>query len=160
MGHSRLCLADNSLVFGNLLFRAANISSSDDNIISSLAFFFCCCSFFCWSFVLIFTSLWNYSTMQTSTHTYRAFLCAFVCIVSVAVPIQLNHHAKDSTSPQTKWFPDDSLSFSKSPCLPSSWVKNRREMCYVCDWYGLRQYKTWDKSEEPPRSSCLCQPTI
>ena len=119
-------------------------------------FFFFVALFFCWSIVLIFTSLWNYSTMQTSTHTYRAFLCAFVCIVSVAVPIQLNHHAKDSTSPQTKWFPDDSLSFSKARVCLRRGLKTP-ERCVMCvidtDWDGTKLGKT-------PRSSCLCQPTI
>lgn len=37
----------------------------------------------------------------------------FVCIVTVAVPIQLNHHAKDSTSPPKKQFPNNSPSFLK-----------------------------------------------
>lgn len=53
---------------------------------------------------------------------HKICVCVFVCIVTVAVLIQLNHHAKDSTSPpKTKQFPKNSL--SSLMLVSASWVK-------------------------------------
>lgn len=104
--------ADNSLVWESPLQK--KINSSDDkkkkkNLINFLFFFY-------WSIDSPFSLPSDIAALYRQTHTYWHHLSVFVCIVTVAVPIQLNHHAKDSTSPHNS---QTILQASWSLCLPS-----------------------------------------
>lgn len=62
-------------------------------------------------------------------------MCVFVRLATVVspLPIQLIHHAKDSSAPRTMWSPNHSASFLKL-CLSSLWVQNPSKCSSMNVW--------------------------
>lgn len=91
---------------------------------------------------------------HTQTHTHTDIGHVYLCVYLQPL-IQLNHHAKDSTTPPTKWFPPKSLSFLKPvPVFIMGWNPQKVGRAHVYAWHLMDaethyRNQTGDKALQP-----------